>query len=443
MGDPAVWRIGASEAEAAQRRAAASLRRLGLVAGERVVVSVPTSPDVLALVIGALRCGIVPVVLNPSLLPEERRSLADDADAALVVDTPAAVAELVSADGDERDLAPHPLARPMHYTSGTTGRPKGVWSGVLSERDAEALFLDERDLWSFTADDVLLVCSPLHHSAPIRFSISALLSGADVVLVERFDSATVVDTIRHHRPTATFMVPSHLQRLFAAPPEQRDLSSFRLLAHAGEACPAALKHRAFDEFPEGAVWEFYGSTEGQFTVCGPAEWQARPSTVGRARPNRRVDVDDDGQIWCTVPAWARFEYWNDPDKTAEAWRGDAFTVGDLGRLDAEGYLFIDGRRDDLIISGGVNVYPAEIENVLSLVPGVREIAAFGAVDERWGERVCIAVIGDVDDQAIREAARSHLAPYKRPKDIYRIESLPRTGTGKIRRSVIARTLGLE
>src|SRR5207248_4605632 len=113
-----------------------------------------------------------------------------------------------------------------------------------------------------------------------------------------------------------------------------------------------------------------GATEGQFTVCSPAEWEARPGTVGRARPHRRLSVDDDGLIWCEVPRYARFEYWRDPKSTAAAWRGAAFTAGDLGRLDKEGYLFIDSRRDDLIISGGVNVYPAEVEHVLAAVPGV-------------------------------------------------------------------------
>lgn len=437
-----VWHITAAQSEAAQRRAAAFLRDQGLRESDRVALTVPTSPEVLALVLGALRTAVVPVVLNPQLLAEERALLLDDADPALVIDDPAQLAAAVTAE-DEVDLAPHPLARPMHYTSGTTGTPKGVWSGVLTEADARALFEDERDLWGFTADDALLVCSPLHHSAPIRFSASVLLSGGDVVLVERFDVAAIAEAIATFGPTAAFLVPSHLQRIFASPAPLPDLSSFRLLAHAGEACPPSLKERAFDAFPDGSVWEFYGSTEGQFTVCSPDEWRGHPGSVGRARPRRALRIDDEGQIWCDVPRWARFEYWQDPAKTATTWDGEAFTVGDLGRLDRDGFLYIDGRRDDLIISGGVNVYPAEIEHALAGLEGVNEVAAFGVADDRWGQRVCLAVIGHVPDRVLHDAARASLAPYKRPKDIYRVDSLPRTGTGKVKRSSIAAVLGLE
>ena len=442
MNDARVWRVEAAQSEVGQRRAAAALHRLGVRAGDRVALIVPTQPAVLDVILGALRVGIVPVVLNPSLLDDERAPLLADAEPSLVVDRSDALDELVGG-AEEHDLAPHPLARPMHYTSGTTGQPKGVWSGVLDEAAARALFEDERDLWAFTADDTLLVCSPLHHSAPIRFSTGVLLSGGDVVLVERFDVPRVFDAIEAHGPTATFLVPSHLQRMFSSPRPLPDLGSFRLLAHAGEPCPASLKERAIDAFPDGSVWEFYGSTEGQFTACSTDEWRSHPGSVGRARPNRELHLRDDGQIWCRVPEWARFEYWRDAEKTAAAWDGDAFTVGDLGRLDDDGFLYIDGRRDDLIISGGVNVYPAEVENALGAVPGVTELAAFGVTDERWGQRVCLAVIGDVADDDLRAAAASTLAPYKRPKDIYRVDGLPRTGTGKIKRSAIASTLGLE
>ena len=440
-----VWRITAAEAEAGQARAAAFLAGRGLGAGDRVALLLGSSPALLAVVLGALRTGVVPVVLNPALVAAERRALLDDAQPALVLDDDAALHEALVSGAAGVDLAPHPLARPMHYTSGTTGAPKGVWTGVLDEASAAALFEDERQVWNFSAGDTLLVCSPLHHSAPIRFAAGVLLSGGDVVLVERFDVAAITRAIEDHHPTVAFMVPSHLQRLFRATHGAAlpDLASFRLLAHAGEPCPPALKQQAFDAFPDGAVWEFYGSTEGQFTVCGPDEWPAHPGTVGRARPHRELEIDSDGQIWCRVPPWARFEYWRDPAKTATAWRGDAFTVGDLGRMDDGGYLFIDGRRDDLIISGGVNVYPAEVEAVFAGVAGVQELAVFGVPDERWGERVCIAVKGDAADDAINAAARAALAPYKRPKTIYRVDELPRTATGKIRRSAIAAELGLD
>ena len=180
----------------------------------------------------------------------------------------------------------------------------------------------------------------------------------------------------------------------------------------------------------GEVWEFYGSTEGQFTVCGPDEWLEHPGTVGRARPGRRLSVsrrwrratrrrrdDGSGTVWCDMPPFAHFSYWGDDEATRAAWRGSACTVGDLGRLDEAGYLYLTGRRHDLIISGGVNVYPAEVEAVLAAVPGVRELAVFGLPDEQWGQRVCVAYVADpsVDEASLRSVAEVRLAPYKRPE----------------------------
>jgi long-chain acyl-CoA synthetase len=149
-------------------------------------------------------------------------------------------------------------------------------------------------------------------------------------------------------------------------------------------------------------------------------------------------VDADGQLWCAVPEWARFTYWNDPEKTASAWRdspaGPAFTVGDLGRVDGEGYVYLDSRREDLIISGGVNVYPSEVEAALDGIPGLVEVAVFGREDERWGQRVCAAYVGEVSEQDLRRVAETRLVPPKRPKTYERVDSLPRTATGKVRRT---------
>jgi long-chain acyl-CoA synthetase len=435
--------LTAADSEVHQRRVAGALAARGIGAGERLAFVTSSGASMLSAVLGALRVGVVPVPLNPALLAEERELLVADADPALVVDD-AVLAELLA--GPEAALAPAPLARPMHYTSGTTGRPKGVWSGVLGDADAAALLAEEAELWGFGADDVHLVCSPMHHSAPIRFGGGTLLAGGTLVVLGRFDAATAAAAIAEHRPTTAFMVPSHLQRLFALRHDGvdlPDLGCFRLLAHAGEPCPPPLKRAAIDAFPDGSVWEFYGSTEGQFTACPSAEWELRPGTVGRARPHRSLEVDADGVVWCTVPGHARFEYWRDADRTAAAWRGDAFTVGDLGRLDDDGYLYLEGRRDDLVISGGVNVYPAEVEHVLVEAPGVREVAVFGVDDERWGQRVCAAVVGDVRPDEVMAHARGHLAPYKCPKDVYVVDQLPHTSTGKLQRLAVARSLGLE
>jgi acyl-CoA synthetase (AMP-forming)/AMP-acid ligase II len=429
-------RLRAADAERLERRVAAALAAQHVREGDRVAVIAPTSIETLVTVLGAVRAGIVAVPLNPALLPAEQDALLADAEPALVVRDPAA---LVAFEG-EADLAPAPRARPMHYTSGTTGRPKGVWSGVLSDADAAALLAEETDLWEFSGDDTLLVCSPLHHSAPLRFSAATLLAGGDVIVLPRFDAALVAEVVERERPTAMFCVPTHLRRIFAAP-EPPSFGSFRLLAHAGEACPAPLKERVIDAFPAGSVWEFYGATEGQFTACPAGEWAAHPGTVGRARPGRTLRTDDDGVIWCTVPRHGRFEYWRDPERTAAAWDGAAFTVGDVGRLDADGYLYLDGRRDDLVITGGVNVYPVEVEQAIAALEGVEAVAVFGVDDEQWGQRVCAAVVGSVAADTVTAHCRTSLAAYKCPKQVVIVDELPTTSTGKVMRAALAQSWG--
>jgi acyl-CoA synthetase (AMP-forming)/AMP-acid ligase II len=433
-----VERTDARASERAQAQVAGSLARQGMVPGDRVAMVCPNSAALLAACLGALRTGVVPVCLNPALLDHEQADLLVDADPALVVRPPELAALL---DGPGAELAPVPLARPMHYTSGTTGRAKGVWSGVLDGESARALHAEEAAVWEFTRDDRLLMASPLHHSAPLRFATGVLLAGGEVCVLERFDAHAFAEAVTAFRPTLAFLVPAHLHRLFAVG-ELPSFASFRLLVHAGAPCPPSLKREAIAHFPSGSVWEFYGSTEGQFTVCSPDEWLERPGTVGRARAGRTLTVDE-GTIWCAVPEFARFEYWRDPAKTAAAWRGDAFTVGDLGRIDADGYLFLEGRREDLIISGGVNVYPQEVEQALASAAGVEEVVVFGVTDERWGQRVCAAFTGDASAAAVLAHARARLAAYKCPKDVYPVVALPRTATGKVLRSAVARELGIE
>ena len=235
----------------------------------------------------------------------------------------------------------------------------------------------------------------------------------------------------------------------------------RLLAHAGAPCPESVKRATMARARPGVVWEFYGSTEAQYTVCSPDDWLEHPGTVGKARPGRRLSVvpvgegdvvdEGDGAIWCDQPDFARFTYWRNPEATADAWRGSACTVGDIGRLDADGFLYLTGRRHDLIISGGVNVYPAEIENVLSDVPGVSEVAVFGLPDEQWGQRVCVAYVTSIGsagarmsvEESLRAAASSRLAPYKQPKTYFATKHLPHTATGKLIRRAVPGHLGLE
>jgi long-chain acyl-CoA synthetase len=428
--------VTSAGSERDQRRAAAALARAGLRSGDRLLVSATASPQLLAVVLGALRTGIVPVVLDPGLPAAERAVLAEDADPAL--DVAGDPGRLLG--GEEADLADVPLARPMHYTSGTTGRRKGVWSGVLGEDDARALAAEEIELWEFGPADRHLVLSPLHHSAPLRFAIHTLLAGGEVLLPGPFDVARAAAVISTHHPTTAFCVPTHLQRLLAH--GAVDWSSFRRLVHAGAPCPEPLKRVVLDALPDGSVWEFYGSTEAQFTVCSPEDWLAHPGSVGRARPGRRLQTDERGQLWCTVPPWARFEYWRAPEKTAAAWRGDRVTVGDLGRVDPDGVVWLSGRREDLVISGGVNVYPAEVESVLDAHPDVVESAVFGVPDDEWGQRVVAAYVGTADPGDLAAWARERLGAAKRPKSLHPVGELPRTSTGKVRRLDLPKVLGL-
>ncbi|MCK5890694.1 AMP-binding protein [Aeromicrobium sp.] len=430
----------AADSLARQRRMAGSLRESGLRHGDRVALLTAGTTATVDLVLAASRSGVVPVPLDPRLTPRERAVVLDQVEPTLVVDEPAVLDALDH--GPELDLDPYPRCRPMHFTSGTTGRPKGVWSGWLSPEHAEAAALEERALWGFRPDDLNLAVSPLYHSAPLRFAIGTLLAGGSVAVVP-FEPAAVARAFGDLRPTTMFCVPAHLQRLFAHADELGErlpTDSFRLVAHAGAPCPTPVRLRAHDELGADVVWEFYGSTEGQFTACPATEWRERPGTLGRARPGRVVWTDGDDQIWCAVPPWARFEYWRDPDKTASAWTdspdGPSFTVGDLGRVE-DGHVFLDARRTDLVITGGVNVYPAEVEDVLGAVPGVRDVAVFGRQDDRWGQRVCAAWVGDATEEELRAVAAEQLAPPKRPKEYEHLEDLPRTATGKVRRTELA------
>jgi acyl-CoA synthetase (AMP-forming)/AMP-acid ligase II len=468
-GAPTVEVLGAADAEDRQRRAAGALLARGCRSGDRVLFCLGSSPDLICAVLGAARVGLIPVLLNATLTNAERDSLMADARPTLAVLAEPALSRLL--EGSPAELSPYPLTRPMHYTSGTTGRPKGVTTGVWDEATAKAVFDDEAAIWQFEPQDLHMVCSPMYHTVSVRFATGTLLSGGSLAVLSRFDAATALDVLRRLRPTTAFLVPTHLQRILQSPELADDerFDSLRFLAHAGAPCPPSVKRATMARVHPGALWEFYGSTEAQFTVCGPDEWLTHPGSVGRARPGRalfiapagvdeadpadRADVADGtaadgdgaGTIWCDMPPFARFSYWGDEKATRKAWRGDACTVGDLGWLDDDGYLYLSGRRHDLIISGGVNVYPAEVEAVLSAVPGVLQLAVFGVPDEQWGQRVCVAYVTDRAgaEAALREAASVHLAPYKRPKSYFATTELPHTATGKLLRRSVPAHLGLR
>lgn len=402
---------------------------------------------------GALRAGVVPVMINPLLSPAEQEAYLQDVPVDLIVADAADVARLTDPSGlagrRRPELADVPLGRPMHFTSGTTGRSKGVWAGVLPEADASDYWRDEQQQWTLDSEDVLLNHGPLAHSAPLRFSFLAFLAGADVVFTGSFDAERTATAILDHAPTVAMAVPTHLERLLNLPGGPPP-SSYRMLVHAGSTCPPDLKRRIHTWAGVEHTWEFLGSTEGQFTACRGTEWEDRPGTLGTARAGRRLHIDDGslsgqaGVIWCEAPAVAAFEYFGDPAKTAQAWAslpggGRAFTVGDLGWLDAAGYLYLHGRRTDLIVTGGVNVYPAEVEAELRTCPVVRAAAVFGRDDPHWGARVCAAIVlaPDASCADVTEWARANMAGYRRPKEITAVDALPLTSNGKVRRDGLA------
>jgi long-chain acyl-CoA synthetase len=447
-------RLTATQARAAAEATAGWLLDRGLVAGDRIGIAPGPETDlqlaqsqqaaVLSVVWGALSVGVVPVMVNPDLTDVERAHVLTDSDPALVLETTEGLVA-VTAHARRHPLPAYPRSRAMHYTSGTTGQPKGVWAGVLSDEEAADLWGSEIDFWGITGSDVTLVHGPLAHSGPLRFALYVLLAGGDALLPGRFDAARLAAALEQERPTTAFVVPSHIQRLLEldAP---LPASPYRLLVHAGAACPPVLKQAIHAWAGAERVWEFYGSTEGQFTAMPGTEWAGHLGSVGRARPDRELRIVD-GTIWCRPPASGRFEYWRDPDKTDSAWREiDGrrwFTVGDLGRLDADGYLYIDGRRADLVISGGMNVYPAEVEGAILRFPGVHDAAVYGMPDDHWGQRVCAAVVGDVDVEALAQYLRSQLSGYKRPKEIHVVGALPRTASGKTKRRSVADVVAAE
>jgi long-chain acyl-CoA synthetase len=435
--------LTAEEYRRTSAAAAGGLYRRGLRAGDRVAIVTPEhrfpltqaahlQARLVALVAGALRSGLVPVPINPMLTMAERGHILTDSGAAITVSEAGEMLALTEHTGAVPQLSDWPIGRPMHYTSGTTGRPKGVYTQGIAAGLVEPLWRDEIDQWDFTGTDVTLVHGPLCHAAPLRYAMAVLQMGGTALLPGAFDAPTIARALADHRPTHAFVVPSHLQRLLELdlPP-----NPYRLITHAGAACPPVVKRRLHEWAGIEHVWEFYGSTEGQFTVCAGAEWEQRPGTVGRARTGRRLEIRE-GVIWCHAPEFARFTYWNDPVKTAGAWQQDAFSVGDLGRLDDE-YLYLEGRREDLIITGGVNVYPAEVEGVLLDCPGVAEVAVFGRDDQRWGQRVCAAYAGTAMPEQVRAWSASNLAAYKRPKEVEQLPELPHNASGKVERLMLA------
>jgi len=455
--------ISFEELNERQRRVAGFASAGGLQEGDRVAVLAANRPETLEVTVGLLRAGIVPVPINPLLTEPEVAYLLEDSGASLLfterpIEHPSLDRVVTFGDAYERvldeaepaDIGDFVRGRPMHYTSGTTGRPKGVWVDPFDDAEAARISSRFRSLWGLAADEVHLVCSPLAHSAPHRFAMRTLEAGGTVVLQPRFDAHSTLAGIELVGVTSTFMVPTHLERILALDRKvlrAHDFSSLRTLAHAGAPIREQTKRQAIDLFPDDCLWEFYGSTEGQATRISTAEWLRKPGSVGTALPGAEILVlaedgapmepGETGEIWVRDPAAERFSYWADEPKTRSAWRNGVFTVGDLGYLDDDGYLFLTGRRHDTIITGGVNVYPQEVEDVLMQHPAVAEVVVFGVPHHEWGQEVHARVVAapnmPLDGDRLGQWARDRLAGFKCPRSIEVVDEIERTATGKLKR----------
>lgn len=479
-----------AELDAASRRLAIVLDARGLRAGDTVAILMENSVEFIVASLAAQRRGLYFVPVNWHLTAEEIRYMVTDSGAsalltspalariaaAAAADAPALAHRLVLADGchgsgagfDAIPLDTRPLSGPpgdepngtyMFYSSGTTGRPKGIKPAFPGTFFGDGLSVEQilADAYGFGATTRYLSPGPLYHAAPLGWTLGTIALGGTAVIMERFDAAETLAVIESYRITHGQFVPTLFVRILKLPAGIRqayDLSSLRWVIHAAAPCPAEVKRRMLDWLGP-AVYEYYAASEGIcFFAIGPQEWLAHPGSVGRALRGVPHILDDDGtelppgeigQIWIDTPT--AFDYHNDAAKTAsvvndKGWR----TIGDMGSVDADGYLYLADRRTDLIISGGVNIYPREIEEAMVMHPDVADVAVIGIPDEEMGQRVMAVVqLRDaaIEEDEIRRSLLDHLAGqlarFKLPKEIEFVPDLPRLPSGKIlRRALRAR-----
>lgn len=465
-----------------------ALRGRGLQAGDAMALVCANRPAFAEVLLAATRMGVRLTPVNWHLTGEEIAYILRDSQAravvadarfagaveAAVADAPDVATRLAVAgpiDGFEdydAALAGQPgddiddpvLGRTMLYTSGTTGRPKGVdrpppAAGGGARRGATSPLLAAM----YAAGpydpetDAHLATGPLYHAAPLAFSLTMPLSlGVTVVMMDDWDAEETLRLIDEHRITHTHMVPTMFHRMLALPQQVReryDLSSLTFVLHGAAPCPVEVK-RALIDWIGPVVCEYYAATEGTATFITSPEWLDKPGSVGRPVEDEQVIVLDDdgarlpagevGTVYLRAPEGMQFRYHGDEEKTASAYRGDYFTLGDLGELDDDGYLFLTGRSSELIISGGVNIYPAEVDDVLLTHPAVGDVGTIGVPDEEWGEQVVSVVELQADQEPTDELAeelrafcRERLAAYKCPRRIVFAAELPRSYTGKLYR----------
>ena len=340
----------------------------------------------------------------------------------------------------------------MLYSSGTTGQPKGILRGLPTSAPSEPLPLMQfvSVLFGFREGMTYLNPAPLYHSAPAASVSAALRLGCTTVVMEHFDAEQWLALVERYRVTHCQMVPVMFSRLLHLPDEVRarhDTSSLECIVHAAAPCPVHVK-RAMIDWLGPIITEYYAATEGNgFTFCDSAQWLAHPGTVGRPMLGEVLILDEDGNecpsgvdgtIW--FRGATAFEYFEDPVKTAESRSpdGTASTVGDVGHVDADGYLYLTDRQSYMIISGGVNIYPQETENLLAAHPAVLDVAVIGVPNEDLGEEVK-AVVQLADPAAASPAlaqeliayCRDRLAHFKCPQTVDFVPELPRSETGKL------------
>ncbi len=476
-------RLNWQELESRTNAFGRGLEALGLVPGSHIVLSCSSRAEFIEALFGALRAGMVVTPVKTSWTATELGHVLEDAGTRLVIgdvlSAQAAARERgipvldvdagASGEGFESWLASHddaPLPREragmrLSYTSGTTGRPKGVVRANDVARpwcDAFAASSAFREVLQVPTTGPHLNVSALFHGAPLAFSLALMACGAPLRILGGWSPEGVLSALSDG-VHSTCMVPTMFRQLLALPDDQRghfSVASLNCVLHGGEPCPQPLK-RAMVEWFGPILNEYYGMTEGGLTVATSAEWLDRPGTVGRGQLGMTLEILDEeglvlparseGTIYFRSPRGRAFEYRGAPEKTEQAYSAaGAFTVGDVGWLDEDGYLFISGRKADLIVSAGVNVYPAEIEDMLFALSEVRDACVVGAPDKLRGETIWAFVVLSEQARAEEEAAlarigaacEARLAGYKRPRAFFVRDEVPRDGTGKLLREVLRR-----